>query len=127
MSRSQAAGHVLENPDPVLHEPEKPGIPGQPDAVRDATAQDDRAQRQHDQAHVVSAADPQSNIEGHRRVAHVPRSSGGHGRVHGDAYQTRGRVGKRVGETVAQSEGVLAMTLDYSQDTGNVAHVLTIL
>lgn len=65
MPRSQAASDVLENPDPVLHEPEKPGIPSKPVAVCHATAQDDRAQRQHDQAHVVSAADPKPNTQGY--------------------------------------------------------------
>lgn len=100
----------------MLHEPEKSGIPVQPVAVRDAIAQDDRAQRQHGQAHVVTAADPQSNTESHRRVAYVPRSSDRHRRVHGDAYQTRRRTGERVGETFAKSPGVLTMTIDHSQD-----------
>lgn len=58
VSRSQAAGDVLEDPDPVLHEPEECRVPGEPVAVRHATTPDDSAQWQHDQAHVVAAADP---------------------------------------------------------------------
>lgn len=110
MPGSQAAGDVFEDPDPVLHEPEEPGIPGEPLAVRHATAQDDRAQREHDQAHVVAATDPESHTQGHRRPAHVSRAARGHGRVHGNADQARRRVGERAGQTVAQPQGVFAMT-----------------
>lgn len=117
MPRSQAAGDVLENPDPVLHEPEESRVPGEPVTVRDAIAQDDRAQRQHDQAHVVAAADPESHTQGDRRAAHVPRAADRHGRVYRDAHQARRRAGQRAGETPAQSPGVLAMTVEHGSGT----------
>lgn len=63
--RSQAASDVLENPDPVLHEPKKPGIPSKSVAVCHAIAQDDRAKRQYDQAHVVSVTDSKPNTQGY--------------------------------------------------------------
>lgn len=110
VSGSQAAGDVLEDPDPVLYEPEEPGVPGEPLAMRDATAPHDRAQRKHDQAHVVAPADAEPHTQGHRRPAHIPRAARRHGRVHGNADQARRRVGERAGQTVAQSQGVLAMT-----------------
>lgn len=117
MPRSQAAGDVFENPDPVLHEPEKPRVPGEPVAVRDATAQDDRAQRKHDQTHVVAAPDPESHTQGHRRAAHVPRAADRHGRVYRDAHQARRRIGQRAGETLAQPPGILAVTVENGSGT----------
>lgn len=119
MPRSQAAGDVLEDPDPVLHEPEERRVPGEPVAVRHATAPDDRAQRQHDQAHVVAAADPQPHTQGGRRAAHVPRPARGHGRVHGNAHQARRGPGQRAGETFAQPPGVLAMTANVGRGRGS--------
>lgn len=95
MPRSQAAGDVLENPDPVLHEPEERRVPGEPVAVRHATAPDDRAQRQHDQAHVVAAANSEPHTQGGRRSTHVPRPPCGHGCVHGNAHQARRGPGQR--------------------------------
>lgn len=105
-----AAGHVVQGADPVLHEPQEPGVPVEPVAVCDAAAPDDRAQRQHDQAHGVAAPDAQSHTEGDGRAAHVPRAAGRHGRVHGDADPARGGAGQRAGQAVAQPPGVLAMT-----------------
>jgi len=93
--RSQAAGDVLEDFDPVLHEPEERRVPGEPVAVCHATAPDDCAQRQHDQAHVVTASDSQPHTQGGRRSAHVPWPPCGHGCVHGDAHQARRGPGQR--------------------------------
>lgn len=107
----QATGDVVQDPDPVLHEPEQPGVPDEPVAVRHATAPDDCAQRQHDAAHVVAAADAQPRAEGHGRAAHVPRPPRRHGRVHGNADQARRGPGQRARQAVAQPPGVLAVTV----------------
>lgn len=117
MPRGQAAGDVVENPHPVLHEPEERRVPGEPVAVRDPTAPHDRAQRQHDQAHVVAAADAQPHSQGDGRAAHVPWPVGGHGRVHRDADQARGGSGQRAGQAVAQPPGVLAVTIGQGRKT----------
>jgi len=117
--RSQAAGDVFKDPDPVLHEPEERRVPGELVAVRDTTAPNDRAQRQHDQTHVVAAADPQPYTQGSRRAAHVPRPVSGHRRVHGNAHQARRGAGQCAGETVAQPPCVLAMTTDVGRDSGS--------
>lgn len=98
---SQAAGDVIQDPDSVLHEPEGRGVPSELVAVRDATAPHDRAQRQYDQAHVVTAADAQPHTQGDGRVAYVSRAADRRGRVHGDTDQARGRTGQRAGQTIA--------------------------
>lgn len=101
MPRSQAIGDILENLDPVLHEPEKLRIPGKPVAVRDTTAQDDRTQRKHDQAYVIAVTDPEPHTEGDRRATHLPRSTERYGRVHRVTHKTRRRVSQRAGKTLA--------------------------
>lgn len=111
MPGGQATGDVVEDPDPVLYEPEQSGVPDEPVAVRHATAPNDRAQRQHDAAHVVAAADAQPRAQGHGRAAHVPRPSRGHGRMHGNADQARRGPGQRAGQAVTQPPGVLAVTV----------------
>lgn len=118
MPGSPTAGDLLQDPDPVLHEPEEPGVPGEPVPVRHATAPDDRAQRQHGQTHVVAATDAQSHTQGGRRAVHVPRSARGHGRAHRDAHPTRGGPGQRAGEAAAQPSGVLAMTVKLAVGPG---------
>lgn len=61
MSGSQAAGNVLENPNPMLYESKKPGVPGEPLTMHYATTKNDRAQRKHDQAYVITPADTESH------------------------------------------------------------------